>query len=60
LWQFMYLIVGIRRFYYPDQTHGIRPKAVASVAALVVYILNSVFVTGVQTLGAALALWLSR
>jgi hypothetical protein len=27
-------------------------------AALVVYILNSVFVTGVQTLGAALALWM--
>jgi hypothetical protein len=58
LWQFVYLIVGIRRFYYPDQTRGIRPKVIASSAALVVYLLNSVFVTGVQTLGAALALWM--
>jgi Protein of unknown function (DUF3667) len=59
LWQFVYLIVGIRRFYYPDQTRGIRPKAIASVAALAVYVLNSVFITGVQTLGAALALWMN-
>lgn len=59
LWQFVYLIVGIRRFYYPDQIRGIRPKAIAATAALAVYILNSVFVTGVQTLGAALALWMT-
>jgi uncharacterized membrane protein len=58
LWQFVYLIVGIRRFYYPGQNRGIRPKAIASTAALLVYFLNSVFVTGVQTLGAALALWM--
>jgi hypothetical protein len=48
--------VGIRRFYYPDQTRGIRPKTIAATAALAVYLLNSVF--GVQTLGAALALWM--
>lgn len=59
LWQFVYLIVGIRKFYYPDHAHGFRPKAIASTAALLVYFLNSVFVTGVQTLGAALALWMS-
>jgi len=59
LWQFVYLIVAIRRFYYPDQTRGIHPKAIAVTAALVVYVLNSVFVTGVQTLGAALALWMT-
>jgi hypothetical protein len=59
LWQFGYLIVAIRRFYYPDQARGIRPKAIAATAALVVYVLNSVFVTGVQTLGAALALWMT-
>jgi hypothetical protein len=40
LWQFVNLIVGIRRFYYPDQTRGIRPRAIAAAAALMVYVLN--------------------
>lgn len=57
LWQFAYLAVAIRRFYFGDDRRRILPGLLAIAAALLIYALNSVFITGVQLLGAALALW---
>jgi hypothetical protein len=53
VWQFIYLIIAIRRFYF-----GRRPlsRLSAMLAALVVYLLNSIFITGVQIVGGAIAL----
>ena len=60
LWQFVYLVLGIRRFYFDSAIHGIRPRLFAGFGAVAVYLLNSVFITGVQTVGAALALWMTN
>jgi len=56
VWQFAYLTIAIRRFYLDSQPGTIRPKLYAVLTALLVYLLNSVFITGVQTVGAAIAL----
>jgi hypothetical protein len=55
LWQFLYLVSAIRRFYF-GAAKGAGSWALSMAAAVVVYALNSVFITGVQTLGAAAAL----
>jgi hypothetical protein len=55
--QFVYLAVAIRRFYFANDTRRFLPGLLATVTALVLYIVNSAFVTGIQTLGGALALW---
>ena len=55
IWQFAYLSVAIRRFYFT--TRGMGVGLLSAVAALALYILNSAFVTGVQLIGVALALW---
>jgi uncharacterized protein DUF3667 len=57
IWQFVYLSVGIRRFYLGGETGRFRPVVRSLAAALLIYLLNSVFVTAVQSLGGALALW---
>src|SRR5262245_51644825 len=58
VWQFVYLGTAVRRFYLTDSTASrIRRGLVATAAAIYIYIMNSVFLTAVQTLGAALALW---
>ena len=59
LGQFIYLVVAIRRFYYGSAVHGARPGLFAGFGAVAAYFLNSIFITGVQTLGAAMALWLA-
>jgi hypothetical protein len=59
LWQFVYLVLAIRRFYFGQDVRGIRPRVVAVFGAVAAYFLNSVFITCVQTLGAALALWMA-
>ena len=59
LWQFVYLVLAIRRFYLGPGIQGIRPKLAAGFGAVAVYFLNSAFITCVQTLGAALALWMT-
>src|SRR5262245_43724686 len=56
LLQFAYLAVAIRRFYLPAGWIG-WPLSVAG--ALLLYVLNSAFMTGVQVAGAAIALALS-
>jgi hypothetical protein len=57
LWQFAYLAVAIRRFYLTTGRWGARLLSVA--AAVLLYVLNSVFMTAVQVAGAAIALALS-
>ena len=57
LWQFSYLAVAIRRFYLTAGGWGNRVLSVA--AAMLLYILNTVFITGVQVAGAAIALALT-
>lgn len=57
VWQFSYLAVAIRRFYFAADRRRLAPVLWATGAAFVIYFLNSVFITAVQILGAALALW---
>lgn len=51
-----FIAVAIRRFYFTGRK-GIRFGFLAAAAALLVYLLNSVFITSVQLLGGVLALW---
>lgn len=57
IWQFAYVATGIRRFYFADAS---RPPARSRVraigAALLVYLLNSAFITAIQLIGGAIAL----
>jgi hypothetical protein len=57
LWQFAYLAVAIRRFYLPAGRWGGRLLSVA--AAMLIYVVNTVFMTAVQVAGAAVALALA-
>ena len=54
LWQFGYLTVAIRRFYLANDRWGGWLLSVA--AALLLYALNTAFMTAVQVAGAAIAL----
>jgi hypothetical protein len=55
--QFVYLAVAIRRFYLANDPRRFVPGVVATVSAFLIYLVNSAFVTGIQMLGGALALW---
>lgn len=55
VWQFAYLSIAIRRFYFSDRGTA-RPRLYAMMAALLIYILNSAFITCVQMVGGAIAL----
>jgi hypothetical protein len=57
IWQFTYLAIAIRRFYLGQDKRRFVPPLWATGASVLVYLLNSVFITAVQTAGAALALW---
>lgn len=59
VWQFVYLVLAIRRFYFGPGVKGRRPKLAAGFGAVAAYFLNSAFLTVVQTVGAALALWMA-
>ena len=54
LWHFAYLTVAIRRFYLAKGQWGSWLVSVA--AAMLLYVLNSAFMTAVQVAGAAIAL----
>jgi uncharacterized protein DUF3667 len=54
IWQFAYLTVAIRRFYFVGGRT--RSRGVPILAAVLIYILNSAFITVVQMLGGAVAL----
>jgi hypothetical protein len=49
--------LATRRFYLADDRRRLVPALVATVTAFLIYVVNSAFVTGIQMLGAALALW---
>jgi hypothetical protein len=57
LWQFAYLAVAIRRFYVAGGRWGGRLLSVA--AAMLIYVVNGLFMTAVQVAGAAVALALA-
>lgn len=56
VWQFAYLTIAVRRFYFGSDVGSARPRLYAIAAALLIYVLNSAFITGVQMLGGAIAL----
>jgi hypothetical protein len=56
VWQFAYLAVAIRRFYFFRERTSLRLAFYSTAAALLIYILNSAFLTAVQLLGGAIAL----
>ena len=56
LWQFGYLAVALRRFYLAE-FKAVWGWLLATAAAIVLNLLNAAFITGVQIVGAALALW---
>jgi hypothetical protein len=56
VWQFTYLGVAIRRFYLGDDARRVWPAFKAAGAAILVYLVNSIFITLCQILGGALAL----
>lgn len=55
LWQLTYLAVSIRRFYLPDSQKVIAWPAAAALA-LLLYVLNSFFITAVQFTAGAVAI----
>jgi len=57
VWQFAYLCVAIRRFYLAAGGWG--PRLLSVAAAILIYVLNSAFLTAVQVAGAAIALALA-
>ena len=54
--QFVYAAVAMRRFYFGHDPRRVVPGLVATAAAFALLIVNSVFTTMIQILGAALAL----
>jgi hypothetical protein len=54
LWQFAYLTFAIRRFYLTGGRWG--GWLMSAAAAVLMYVLNSAFMTAVQVIGAAIAL----
>ena len=56
IWQFAYLSAAIRRFYFASERQArvsrLRPVA----TAMLIYVLNSVFITAIQLIGGAIAL----
>jgi hypothetical protein len=56
IWQFTYLTIALRRFYFSAGRPPARPKLSAAGAAMLIYILNSAFLTIVQIIGGAIAL----
>jgi hypothetical protein len=56
IWQFGYLTTAIRRFYFGGQGRLGGTRRTAFATAVLIYGLNSAFITGVQMVGGALAL----
>jgi uncharacterized protein YebE (UPF0316 family) len=56
IWHVVYLTIGLRRFYFSAARRRWIAWTVSAVVALVVYLLNSLFITAVQFAGAAFAI----
>lgn len=57
LWQAVYLVFALRRFYWHSDAGRSIPWGKAAGAAVLLYLVNSLFITGVQLVGGALAIW---
>ena len=57
IWQASYLAIALRRFYWQLDQRRLVPRAQAASVAILLYFLNSFFLTGVQLLGGAIAIW---
>ena len=56
IWQIVYLARAIRRFYFAAVRNRVAAWTVSAVAAVAVYLLNSLFITVLQFAGAAVAI----
>ena len=56
LWQFAYLAVSLRRFYFAESSRAVSWPT-TTVLALLLYMLNTFFITAVQFVAAAAAIW---
>jgi hypothetical protein len=56
IWHVVYLTIAIRRFNFSAGRAGAIAWIVSAFVAVVVYVLNSVFITAVQFAGAAFAI----
>jgi uncharacterized protein DUF3667 len=56
IWQFVYLSAAIRRFYFVGGRRPWRSRVAAVGTAILIYILNSAFITAIQLIGGAIAL----
>lgn len=56
LWQFVYLAVALRRFYLGESRKLVAWPIAAALAALL-YVLNGFFITAVQFVACAVAIW---
>ena len=56
VWQFAYLAVGVRRFYFADGSRRLLAWAASVVIAVLVNLLNSVYITAIQFLAGAYAI----
>jgi hypothetical protein len=57
LWQAVYLTVALRRFYWERDQRLLVPWASATGVGVLLYFLNSLFITAIQFAGGALAIW---
>lgn len=55
-WQFAYLAVGIRRFYFAARPRPVLAWMASVVIAAIVYLLNSVYITAIQFVAGAYAI----
>jgi hypothetical protein len=57
VWQIGYIAIALRRFYWHLDRRRLVPWAQAIGLALFLFMLNGAFLTGVQLLGGAIAIW---
>jgi hypothetical protein len=56
-WQAAYLTTALRRFYWHLDSRRLAPWTQAAAVAILLYFLNAFFLTAVQLLGSAYAIW---
>ena len=56
IWQFVYLSAALRRFYFLGGRRRWLSRISAVATAILIYVLNSAFITAIQLIGGALAL----
>jgi hypothetical protein len=56
-WQAAYIATALRRFYWHLDRRRLAPWTQAAAVAILLFLLNGVFLTGIQLLGGAYAIW---